>query len=161
MAKVKHINALSKLKMNFITLGIRTPLKDHELAYWLNFQYGLGLICREKPEEEWDSGTHWEYNVFDGEDHNGEGLCLIMNISSGVQREKETAWSLFESVPEKHLLPSVKHWDYVLIAENADFAFDLESVLKRNPKITTAQYFEAHTQLTQRETHLLYEIRNA
>jgi len=72
----------------------------------------------------------------------------------------EEVWSLFDSVPEKHLLPSVKHWDYVLMVENADFAFDLETVLKRNERITTAQYFEAHTQLTQRETHLLYEIRN-
>ena len=50
--------------------------------------------------------------------------------------------------------------DYVLMAENDDFAVDLESALKRNPKITTASYFEAHTQLTQTETHLLYEIRN-
>ena len=69
--------------------------------------------------------------------------------------------SLFDNtVPEKHLLPSIKHWDYVLMAENAEFAFDLESALKRNSKITTASYFEAHTQLTQTETHLLYEIRN-
>ncbi|CAI8445630.1 MAG: Uncharacterised protein [Cryomorphaceae bacterium] len=46
------------------------------------------------------------------------------------------------------------------MAENSDFAFDLEHALKRNDRITTAQYFEAHTQLTQQETHLLYEIRN-
>ena len=161
MAKVRHLNALSKIKMNFSTLGIRTPMKDHELAYWLNLQYGLQLVCRERPEEEWDDGTRWEYNVFDGQDPSGERLCLVMNLSSGVEKKEEEAWSLFESIPEKHLLPSVKHWDYVLMAENTDFAFDLESALKRNDKITTAQYFEAHTQLTQRETHLLYEIRNA
>jgi hypothetical protein len=86
---------------------------------------------------------------------------MIMNLSAGAQLPEENNWSLFQSVPEKHLLPTVKHWDYLLIVENSDFAFDLETALKRNEKITTAQYFEAHTQLTQRETHLLYEIRNA
>jgi hypothetical protein len=85
---------------------------------------------------------------------------MVANLSSGAQLETVEAPSLFDSVPEKHLLPSVKHWDYVLMVENADFAFDLETVLKRNERITTAQYFEAHTQLTQRETHLLYEIRS-
>jgi hypothetical protein len=89
-----------------------------------------------------------------------KALCMVANLSSGAQTKVKEAWSLFDSVPEKHLLPSVKHWDYVLMVENADFAFDLETVLKRNERITTAQYFEAHTQLTQRETHLLYEIRN-
>ena len=80
-------------------------------------------------------------------------LFLMFNLNS-------QDLNLFESTPEKHLLPSLKHWDYLLMAENAEFAFDLESALKRNPKITTASYFEAHTQLTQPETHLLYEIRN-
>lgn len=158
--KVHNINALSKVKMDFSTLGIRSSLRDYELAYWLNFQYGFKFISRPDVEKAWDEGTIWEYNVYDGNDPNGEHLCLINNLSSGVQEKEKSDWSLFESAPEKHLLPSVKHWDYVLIAENAEFAFDLESALKRNDKITTAQYFEAHTQLTQRETHLLYEIRN-
>ena len=86
---------------------------------------------------------------------------MIMNVSSGSRQKASQEMSLFDNtVPEKHLLPSIKHWDYVLMAENAEFAFDLESALLSNPKITTASYFEAHTQLTQTETHLLYEIRN-
>jgi hypothetical protein len=160
MAKMKHINALERVKMNFSTVGVRTTLRDFELAYWLNLQYGLTLVCRPDPLDTWEESAVWEYNVFDGKDQNGEAICMIMNISSGANTNKVEGWSLFESMPEKHLLPSVKHWDYVLIAESSDFAFDLESALKKNPKITTAQYFEAHTQLTQQETHLLYEIRN-
>lgn len=160
MARVKHIDALSKLKMNFSAVGVRSPLKDYELAYWLNVQYGMRLVCRPDPEDEWENNVVWEYNVFDGSDPFGESLCMVANLSSGAQLETVEAPGLFDSVPEKHLLPSVKHWDYVLMVENADFAFDLETVLKRNERITTAQYFEAHTQLTQRETHLLYEIRN-
>jgi hypothetical protein len=120
----------------------------------------MRLVCRPDPEDEWENNVVWEYNVFDGSDPFGESLCMVANLSSGAQLETVEAPSLFDSVPEKHLLPSVKHWDYVLMVENADFAFDLETVLKRNERITTAQYFEAHTQLTQRETHLLYEIRN-
>ena len=160
MARVKHIDALSKLKMNFSAVGVRSPLKDYELAYWLNVQYGMRLVCRPDPEDEWENDVVWEYNVFDGSDTFGESLCMVANLSSGAQLETVEAPSLFDSVPEKRLLHSVKHWDYVLMVENADFAFDLETVLKRNERITTAQYFEAHTQLTQRETHLLYEIRN-
>jgi hypothetical protein len=161
MAKVQHIDALKRMKMKFSTVGIRTPLKDYELAYWMNVHYGMRLVCRPEVVDEWDEGRVWEYNVFDGIDPNGEPICMIMNLSAGVQLPEENNWSLFQSVPEKHLLPTVKHWDYLLIVENSDFAFDLETALKRNEKITTAQYFEAHTQLTQRETHLLYEIRNA
>ena len=153
MARVKHIDALSKLKMNFSAVGVRSPLKDYELAYWLNVQYGMRLVCRPDPEDEWENNVVWEYNVFDGSDPFGESLCMVANLSSGAQLETVEAPSLFDSVPEKHLLPSVKHWDYVLMVENADFAFDLETVLKRNERITTAQYFEAHKQLTQRETH--------
>jgi hypothetical protein len=160
MAKTRHINALNGVKMNFSTVGVRTGLKDYELAYWLNVHYQLNFVCREKPIDTWEEKAVWEYNVFDGSDSNGEHLCLVMNISSGAQLEESGGWSLFESMPEKHLLPSVKHWDYVIMAENSDFAFDLEYALKRNDRITTAQYFEAHTQLTQQETHLLYEIRN-
>ena len=160
MARVKHIDALSQLKMNFSAVGVRSPLKDYELAYWLNIQCGMRLVCRPEPEDEWENAVVWEYIVFDGSDPFGEALCMVANLSSGAQTKVEEAWSLFDNVPEKHLLPSVKHWDYVLMVENADFAFDLETVLKRNERITTAQYFEAHTQLTQRETHLLYEIRN-
>ena len=148
MARVKHIDALSKLKMNFSAVGVRSPLKDYELAYWLNVQYGMRLVCRPDPEDEWENNVVWEYNVFDGSDPFGESLCMVANLSSGAQLETVEAPSLFDSVPEKHLLPSVKHWDYVLMVENADFAFDLETVLKRNERITTAQYFEAHTQLT-------------
>lgn len=160
MAKAKQINALAGIKMNFSTLGIRTGLKDYELAYWLNVHYSLNLVCREKPIDTWEEKAVWEYNVFDGTDNNGEPLCMVMNISSGAQLDEEAGWSLFESTPEKHLLPSVKHWDYLIMTENSDFAFDLEHALKRNDKITTAQYFEAHTKLTTQETHLLYEIRN-
>tara|TARA_B100001113_G_scaffold191201_1_gene156712 strand:- start:117 stop:602 length:486 start_codon:yes stop_codon:yes gene_type:complete len=161
MAKVQHIDALKRIKMNFSTVGIRTPLKDYELAYWINVLYGMGLACRPEVIDEWDKGIVWEYNVFDGKDPNGEPLCMIMNLSIGAQKQEPSEWSLFESAPEKYLLPTVKHWDYLLIVENSDFAFDLESALKMNEKITTAQYFEAHTQLTRRETHLLYEIRNS
>lgn len=160
MAKVKHLNALERVKMNFSTLGIRTPLRDFELAYWLNLHYGLQLICRPETLDTWEKDITWEYTVFDGNDFNGERVCLVMNLSCNATLEESQTPSLFESTPEKHLLPSVKHWDCVLMAENAEFAFDLESALKRNSKITTAQYFEAHTQLTQTETHLLYEIRN-
>lgn len=161
MPKVKHINALKGEKMNFSTLGIRSELKDYELAYWLNHFYKLELVARTKVADVELEGSVWEYNVFDGKDHKGEGLCMIMNVSSGSRQKASQELSLFDNtVPEKHLLPSVKHWDYVLMAENTEFAFDLESALKRNPKITTASYFEAHTQLTQTETHLLYEIRN-
>ena len=160
MAKVKHINALEREKMNFSTLGIRTSLRDFELAYWLNLHYGLRFVCRPETLDTWEKDATWEYTVFDGSDINGEALCLVMNLSCDATLKEEKGPSLFESTPEKHRLTSVKHWDYVLMAENAEFAFDLESALKRNPKITTAQYFEAHTQLTQSETHLLYEIRN-
>ena len=45
MAKVQHIDALKRIKMNFSTVGIRTPLKDYELAYWMNVQYGMQLVC--------------------------------------------------------------------------------------------------------------------
>ena len=161
MPRVKHINALSNEKMNFSTLGIRSELKDFELAYWLNHNYDLKLIARPEVTDVQIAGSIWEYNVYDGTDHKGESLCLVMNVSSGTRQEASETPSLFEStVPEKHLLPTIKHWDYVLMAENDEFALDLELALKRNPKITTASYFEAHTQLTQTETHLLYEIRN-
>jgi hypothetical protein len=147
--------------MNFSTLGIRSELKDYELAYWLNYHYDLKLVARQDVEDFELSGSVWEYNVYDGSDHKGERLCLVMNISSGSQATEESELSLFGStLPEKPLLPSIKHWDYLLIAENDEFAYDLESALKRNTKITTASYFEAHTQLTQTETHLLYEIQN-
>jgi len=147
--------------MNFSTLGIRSELKDYELAYWLNYHYDLKLVARQDVEDFELAGSVWEYNVYDGSDHKGERLCLVMNISSGSQAPKESELSLFDStLPEKPLLPSIKHWDYLLIAENDEFAYDLESALKRNTKITTASYFEAHTQLTQTETHLLYEIQN-
>lgn len=147
--------------MNFSTLGIRSELKDYELAYWLNYHYDLKLVARQDVEDFELAGSVWEYNVYDGCDHKGEKLCLVMNISSGSQEPKQSELSLFDStLPEKHLLPSIKHWDYLLIAENDEFAYDLESALKKNTKITTASYFEAHTQLTQTETHLLYEIQN-
>ena len=160
MARVTKINALAGEKMDFSTLGIRSELKDYELAYWLNLYFDLKLIGRPEPTDVQSSGGVWEYNVFDGVDYKGEGLCMVTNNSSGTKDGIATDLNLFESTPEKHLLPSLKHWDYLLMAENAEFAFDLESALKRNPKITTASYFEAHTQLTQTETHLLYEIRN-
>lgn len=147
--------------MNFSTLGIRSELKDFELAYWLNYHYDLKLVARQNVEDFELAGSVWEYNVYDGCDHKGERLCLVMNISSGSQAPEQSELSLFDStLPEKHLLPSIKHWDYLLIAENDEFAYDLESALKKNTKITTASYFEAHTQLTQTETHLLYEIQN-
>jgi len=147
--------------MNFSTLGIRSELKDYELAYWLNYHYDLKLVARQDVEDFELAGSVWEYNVYDGYDHKGEKLCLVMNISSGSQAPEQSELSLFDStLPEKHLLPSIKHWDYLLIAENDEFAYDLESALKKNTKITTASYFEAHTQLTQTETHLLYEIQN-
>ena len=147
--------------MNFSTLGIRSELKDYELAYWLNYHYDLKLVARQDVEDFELAGSVWEYNVYDGCDHKGEKLCLVMNISSGSQAPEKSELSLFDStLPEKHLLPSIKHWDYLLIAENDEFAYDLESALKKNTKITTASYFEAHTQLTQTETHLLYEIQN-
>lgn len=147
--------------MNFSTLGIRSELKDYELAYWLNYHYDLKLVARQDVEDFELAGSVWEYNVYDGCDHKGEKLCLVMNISSGSQAPEKSELSLFDStLPEKHLLPSIKHWDYLLIAENDEFAYDLESALKKNTKITTASYFEAHTQLTQSETHLLYEIQN-
>lgn len=147
--------------MNFSTLGIRSELKDYELAYWLNYHYDLKLVARQDVEDFELAGSVWEYNVYDGCDHKGEKLCLVMNISSGSQAPEQSELSLFDStLPEKHLLPSIKHWDYLLIAENDEFAYDLESALKKNTKITTASYFEAHTQLTQTETHLLYEIQN-
>ena len=147
--------------MNFSTLGIRSELKDYELAYWLNYHYDLKLVARQNVEDFELAGSVWEYNVYDGCDHKGEKLCLVMNISSGSQAPEKSELSLFDStLPEKHLLPSIKHWDYLLIAENDEFAYDLESALKKNTKITTASYFEAHTQLTQTETHLLYEIQN-
>ena len=88
MAKVQHIDALKRIKMNFSTVGIRTSLKDYELAYWMNIQYGMRLACRPEVVDEWDKGTVWEYNVFDGKDFNGEPLCMIMNLSIGAQ-EKE------------------------------------------------------------------------
>ena len=147
--------------MNFSTLGIRSELKDYELAYWLNYHYDLKLVARQDVEDFELAGSVWEYNVYDGCDHKGEKLCLVMNISSGSQAPEQSELSLFDTtLPEKHLLPSIKHWDYLLIAENDEFAYDLESALKKNTKITTASYFEAHTQLTQTETHLLYEIQN-
>ena len=147
--------------MNFSTLGIRSELKDYELAYWLNYHYDLKLVARQDVEDFELAGSVWEYNVYDGCDHKGEKLCLVMNISSGSQAPEQSELSLFDStLPEKHLLPSIKHWDYLLIAENDEFAYDLESALKKNTKITTASYFEAHTRLTQTETHLLYEIQN-
>lgn len=147
--------------MNFSTVGIRSELKDYELAYWLNYHYDLKLIARQDAEDFELAGSIWEYNVYDGSDHKGERLCLVMNISSGSLSSEPYELSLFDStLPEKHLLPSIKHWDYLLIAENDAFAYDLESALKKNTKITTASYFEAHTQLTQTETHLLYEIQN-
>tara|TARA_B100000900_G_scaffold395416_1_gene393781 strand:+ start:922 stop:1410 length:489 start_codon:yes stop_codon:yes gene_type:complete len=161
MPRIKHVNALSNEKMNFSTLGIRSELKDYELAYWLNYNYDLGLIARLDVTDVQINGSIWEYNVYDGTDHNGETLCLVMNVSSGWRPEANETQNLFGSVlPKKHLLTTVKHWDCVLIAENNEFAVDLETALKRNSKITTASYFEAHTQLTQSETHLLYEIRN-
>ena len=160
MAKITRINALSGEKMNFSTLGIRSELRDYELAYWLNVNYDLRLISRTEVSDVYNDGSIWEYNVFDGIDPKGERLCLVVNMSSGAKTEEQAGPSLFDSTPEKHLLPSIKHWDYVLMAENTEFAFDLESALKRNTRITTASYFEAHTQLTQSETHLLYEIRN-
>ena len=76
MARVKHIDALSKLKMNFSAVGVRSPLKDYELAYWLNIQYGMRLVCRTEPEDEWENDVVWEYNVFDGSDPFGEALCM-------------------------------------------------------------------------------------
>ena len=98
--------------MNFSAVGVRSPLKDYELAYWLNVQYGMRLVCRPDPEDEWENDVVWEYNVFDGSDPFGESLCMVANLSSGAQLETVEAPSLFDSVPEKHLLPSVKHWDY-------------------------------------------------
>ena len=44
MAKVQHIDALKRIKMNFSTVGIRTSLKDYELAYWMNIQYGMRCL---------------------------------------------------------------------------------------------------------------------
>jgi hypothetical protein len=161
MAKVQYLDALKRIKMNFSVVGVRTPLKDYELAYWMNVLYKMQLVCRKEAVDEWSDNVVWEYNVFDGKDPNGEPLCMITNQSIGNQENSSSALTLFDSAPEKHLLPTVKHWDYILIIENSEFAFDLEGILKGNDKITTAQYFEAHTQLTQRETHLLYEIRNA
>jgi len=155
------MNALSNEKMNFSALGIRSELKDYEIAYWLNHNYDLKLVARTTVTDVEFAGSVWEYNVYDGLDHKGERLCMITNISSGCRVKSPEETTLFENtVPERHLLPSIKHWDYILMAENADFALDLETALKRNSRITTASYFEAHTQLTQTETHLLYEIRN-
>jgi len=80
-------------------------------------------------------------------------LCMIMNLSIGAQEQEPSEWSLFESAPEKHLLPSVKHWDYLLIVENSDFAFDLESVLKKNEKNHNRAIFRsAHTTNTTRNS---------
>jgi hypothetical protein len=53
MAKTRHINALNGVKMNFSTVGVRTGLKDYELAYWLNVHYQLNFVCREKPIDTW------------------------------------------------------------------------------------------------------------
>ena len=58
MAKVQHIDALKRIKMNFSTVGIRTPLKDYELAYWMNVQYGMQLVCRQDVVDEWDQGPY-------------------------------------------------------------------------------------------------------
>lgn len=160
MDKITKINALISEKMNFSTLGIRSELKDYELAYWLNLYFDIKLIARGDATDFQIGQDIYEYNVFDGLDHKGEGLCMVTNVSSGAKKRATLNLNLFESTPEKHLLPSLKHWDCLLMAENAEFAIDLESALKRNPKITAASYFEAHTQLTQPETHLLYEIRN-
>ena len=44
MARVTKINALASEKMDFSTLGIRSELKDYELAYWLNLYFDLKLI---------------------------------------------------------------------------------------------------------------------
>ena len=62
MARVKHIDALSQLKMNFSAVGVRSPLKDYELAYWLNIQCGMRLVCRPEPEDEWENDVVWEHD---------------------------------------------------------------------------------------------------
>lgn len=147
--------------MNFSTLGIRTPLKDYELAYWLNKKFGMKLVCRPKEEDSYVDGSIWKYNVYDGVDPHGERLCLVNNHSAWVEGQPQEELTLFQSTPQRHLLLSVKQWDYLLLAENQDFALELEEELKRDPRITTALYFEAHTQMTQQETHLLYEIRTS
>ena len=72
MARVTKINALASEKMDFSTLGIRSELKDYELAYWLNLYFDLKLIARLEPTDVQSGGGVWEYNVFDGVDHKGE-----------------------------------------------------------------------------------------
>ena len=159
MSKVKHLNALNGVKMNFSSLGLRTELRDYQLAYVLNKDFSMGLRCRENPEEYWTDGTTWQYNVYDGYDYTSQKIVLINLQSFNAMDVEPQGWNLFESDPKRHLLPSINHWDYLLVLENDEFAFDLEPLLKKHSKISTAQYFEAHTQLTQQETHLLYEIR--
>lgn len=160
MSKVLQINALDEVKMNFSTLGIRTSMRDYQVAYYLNKDFQLNFKCRPEPEEKWESETTWLYNVYDGIDQNLDKIVLINLHNFGAINPPDSGFGLFESVTQKHLLPSVKLWDYLLVVENVEFAFELEFELKRHPKIATAQYFEANKKLTQRETHLLYEIRN-
>ena len=101
MDKITKINALISEKMNFSTLGIRSELKDYELAYWLNLYFDIKLIARGDATDFQIGQDIYEYNVFDGLDHKGEGLCMVTNVSSGAKKRATLNLNLFESIFQK------------------------------------------------------------
>ena len=83
---------------------IRSELKDYELAYWLNLYFDIKLIARGDATDFQIGQDIYEYNVFDGLDHKGEGLCMVTNVTA-AQKRATLNLNLFESTPEKHLYP--------------------------------------------------------
>ncbi len=160
-AKVIKVNALDSIKMDFSTLGIRTNLRDFQLAFLLNKHWDCNLVCRPEGEDVYRNDALWYFSVYDGHHREGLRMCLISLYSHVTDYHATSGLTLFDAPTQVHLLPTLKAWDYLLIVENMEFAFDLEAQLKQAESITTAQYFEAHTQLNTQETHLLYEISNS
>lgn len=160
-SKIIKVNALDSLKMDFSILGIRSAMRDYQLAFLLNKTKGCSLVCRPDAVDVYRNDSTWFFSVYDGNHREGGELCLISLVSLTADDSSSFGETLFDTPAQMHLLPTLKTWDYLLIVENMEFAFDLEQQLKKVPSIATTQYFEAHTQLNTQETHLLYEIRNS